>query len=389
VYERALKSRRSIETTKEAPMTAVAPARPESRRRFSPLALFEALATPHGIDRYLELVSPMLTVRDMRAEVTDVHRSTADTVTLTLRPTRQWRGFRAGQFVQITVEIDGVSRTRCYSPASSEHRNDGRFEVTIKAHPDGLVSQYLYANAAPGLVVGLAPADGTFRLPEPRPEKVLLVSGGSGITPVLSMLRTLCDEGYAGAVSFLHYGHTEADVAYRDELRELAASHPNVNLALACTQQATEGGVQGHFAPDHLASVAPWHADAETFVCGPPALMESVRAYYEANGLAARLHTEEFTPAPAVVDDGTATGAVRFERTGISAPNTGTTLLEQAEAAGLTPKHGCRMGICFSCTQIKTGGCTRNVKSGELNGDPDTEIQLCISVPVGDVSLDI
>ena len=97
-------------------MTAMAPAR-STRRRLSPLALFEALATPHGVDRYLELVNPMLTVRDLRAEVTDVRRSTADTVTLTLRPTRQWRGFHAGQFVQITVEIDGVRRTRCYSPA--------------------------------------------------------------------------------------------------------------------------------------------------------------------------------------------------------------------------------------------------------------------------------
>ncbi len=84
--------------------------------------LFEALATPHGVDRYLELVNPMLTVRELRAEVTDVHRSTADTVTLTLRPTRQWRGFQAGQFVQLTVDIDGVRRTRCYSPAGSQHR---------------------------------------------------------------------------------------------------------------------------------------------------------------------------------------------------------------------------------------------------------------------------
>ena len=83
----------------------------------------------------------MLTVRELRAEVTDVHRSTADSVTLTLRPTRQWRGFRAGQFVQLTVEIDGVRRTRCYSPSCSQYRSDGQIEITVKAHPEGLVSQ--------------------------------------------------------------------------------------------------------------------------------------------------------------------------------------------------------------------------------------------------------
>src|ERR1700759_1316256 len=114
-------------------MTAIAPNRPRVRK-LSPLALFEALATPHGVDRYLELVNPMLTVRELRAEVTAVHRSTADSVTLTLRPTRQWKGFKAGQFVNVTVEIDGVRRPRCYSPTCSQYRNDGLIEITIKKH---------------------------------------------------------------------------------------------------------------------------------------------------------------------------------------------------------------------------------------------------------------
>lgn len=369
-------------------MTAVVPDRASSRRRFSPLSLLEALATPHGVDRYLELVNPMLTVRELRAEVTDVHRSTADTVTLTLRPTRQWRGFRAGQFVQVTVLIDGVRRTRCYSPACSQYRADGRIELTIKAHPEGLVSQYLHANAAPGLVVGLSQADGTFRLPDERPEKVLLISGGSGITPVLSMLRTLCDEDFAGDVTFLHYAYTEGDVACLDALRELAARHDNVRLVLAYTD-ATDGDLTGFFGREHLEQAAPWYADAQTFLCGPPGLMRSVRDEFEALGLTDRLHTEEFAPAPIVVDPDEVSGAVTFDRSGLTADNTGATLLEQAEAAGLTPEYGCRMGICFSCTKVKTSGCTRNVLTGETNSDPDTEIQLCVSAPVGDVAIQL
>jgi ferredoxin-NADP reductase len=376
---------------KETAMTVLAPRVTRtglaSLRRFSPLGVFEALATPHGVDRYLELVNPMLTVRELRAEVTEVNRSTDDTVTLTLRPTRQWRGFRAGQFVQVTVEIDGVRRTRCFSPACSEHRTDGRIELTVKAHPDGLVSQYLHAHAAPGLVVGLSQADGVFQLPDERPARVLLVSGGSGITPVISMLRTLCDEGYAGDVTFLHYDHTEAHVSYREQLRELAAANPNVNLVLAYTA-TDDGDLRGLFDADHLDAAAPWYADAETFLCGPPPLMAAVRAHYEAAGIAGRLHTEEFVLTP-VVTDGDATGTLSFARSGRSADNSGTTLLEQAEAAGLTPAYGCRMGICFSCTQVKTSGCTRNIRTGDTNADPDTEIQLCINVPVGDVQLDL
>jgi ferredoxin-NADP reductase len=348
------------------------------------LQLLEALATPHGVDRYLELVNPMLTVRELRAEVTDVRRSTADSVTLTLRPTRQWRGFRAGQFVQVTVDIDGVRRTRCYSPACSQYRADGRIELTVRAHQGGLVSRHLFANARPGLVVGLAQADGTFVLPEQRPDRILLISGGSGITPVMAMLRTLRDEGYAGEIAFLHYCDSTADVPYLDELRGTDG------VALATTR-TSDGQLTGRFGQEHLDAVAPWHveADAHTYLCGPPTLMAAVREHYTALGLADRLHTEDFQPAPIASATAEATGTVTFGRSGTAAANTGDTLLVQAEAAGLNPEYGCRMGICFSCTQVKTSGCTRNVLTGELNNDPDVEVQLCINAPVGDVALDI
>ena len=370
-------------------MTALLPtklSKAKTVRRISPLGLFEALATPHGVDRYLELVNPMLTVRELRAEVTAVHRSTHDSVTLTLRPTRQWKGFSAGQFVNVTVVIDGVRRTRCYSPSCSQYRADGQIEITIKKHPEGLVSNYLHDRATPGLVVQLSQADGVFTLPTVRPDRLLLISGGSGITPVASMLRTLCDEGYRGEVVFLHYSNTVDDVALRDQLVELAARHDNVHLELVFTE-AGDSTLTGFFGQEHLDAVAPWVADAHTYLCGPPALMKSVQAHYAGSGLTDRLHIEEFQPAPVVVDDGVPTGEISFG--GVTVANDGQTLLEQAEGAGLTPEFGCRMGICFSCTQVKTAGCTRNIRTGELHSDPDTEIQLCINVPVGDVSIEI
>ena len=372
-------------------MSLLTPRRITGSRRFSPLGVFEALATPHGVDRYLELVNPMLTVRELRAEVVAVDRRDTDagagSVRLTLRPTRQWKGFQAGQFVSISVDIDGVRRTRCYSPACSQHRRDGLLELTIKAHPEGLVSQYLHAHARPGLVVGLSQADGTFRLPSPRPEKILLVSGGSGITPVMSMLRTLCDEDHRGEVVFLHYAFGEQHVAYLPELRELAAAHTNVRLVLAYTEQELGSDLQGLFHQSHLADVAPWYADAHTYLCGPPGLMKSVRAHFEGRHLADRLFSEDFAPAPVVPVDGDVTGATRFGE--LATENAGDTLLEQAEAAGLSPEHGCRMGICYSCTQVKTSGCVQNIRTGELDSDPDTEVQLCINRAVGDVVIDL
>ena len=193
----------------------------------------------------------------------------------------------------------------------------------------------------------------------------------------MSMLRTLRDEGYAGDIAFLHYARDEADVPYLGELDALAAAYPDVRVAVRCPAR------DGYFARNHVEAVAPWFADAEVFVCGPPTLMVAVAELIDGE----RLHTEEFTLGASIRGD--AGGTVAFTRSGVTTPNSGATLLEQAEAAGLTPEHGCRMGICFSCTQIKTAGCTRNVRTDDTDSDPDHEIQLCISVPVGDVALDV
>lgn len=362
-----------------------------ARRGQSMVRLLEAMVAPHHIDRYLELVNPMATVRDLRAQVIEVQHPTADSVTLTLRPTRQWQGFTAGQFVQVGVVIDGVRHTRCYSPAGSASTPNGLVELTVKAHPDGLVSRYLYAHAAPGSVLSLSQADGTFTLPAERPERVLLISGGSGITPVMSMLRTLVDEGHQGEIVFVHYANTASDVAYTRVLESIAAHHANVKLVLVYTE--TGGGdLDGFFDRHHLAAVAPWitssgEADAQAYLCGPAGLMRGVREVFRDLEVEHLLNTEEF--APAVAEPGEAGGEVSFTSSAVAAENSGKTLLEQAEAAGLTPEYGCRMGICFSCTSVKTSGRTRNVRTGETDDEPDKKIQLCVSAPVGDVAVDI
>ena len=124
--------------------------------------LLDLLAGPAGIDGYLEQVKPTWSVRDCRAEVTDVRRLTPDSVTLTLRTNRAWQGFRAGQFVQIGVEIEGVRRTRCYSPASAANAATD-LELTVKSHPEGLVSNFLIERARPGHA--FRPRAGRRRLP--------------------------------------------------------------------------------------------------------------------------------------------------------------------------------------------------------------------------------
>jgi ferredoxin-NADP reductase len=356
-------------------------------RRILGSPLVEALAAPHGVDRYLELIRPAWSLHEARGEVVEVRRQTADSVTLTLRPNENWEGFSTGQFIRLTVEIDGVRHTRCYSPACSEHV-PGRIEITVKAHPEGLVSGFLNRTARPGMVVGLSAADGDFVLPAERPEHLLLISGGSGITPVISMLRTLCDEGHAGAVTFIHYARTRDRVPYRRELGEVAARHPNVRVVLAYTREAG-GALTGHLSREHLGAVAADAGHAPAYVCGPPALIESARRIWAEDGIEQLLHIESFLPPSLALPSDRAEGSVSFARTRELVPNNGRSLLEQAEQAGLSPQFGCRMGICHTCTCRKTAGTVRNLRSGEVSCAEEEDIQICISVPVGDVELDL
>lgn len=348
------------------------------------LDLVQTLTTPHPVDRYLELVRPMLTVRDMRARIVGVDRSVPGTLSLSLRPTRQWDGLLAGQFVQLGVVIDGVRHTRCYSPVNSQHDRRRRLDLTMRVHPHGLVSRHLHEHAEPGMVLDLEPASGVFHLPPQRPDRVLLISGGSGITPVLSMLRTLADEGYSGEVVFLHYARSPELVPHRDELAAIAAAEPNISVELRYPERDGRG-----FDHEELVRVAPWFAEAQTFLCGPPPLMDSVREVFIAEGLGERLHTEEFVATVTPVDTAEVHGTTTFSASGVTAENAGASLLEQAEAAGLSPEYGCRMGICFSCTSVRRSGCTRNLRTGDLETDPDQPIQLCVQAAVGDVDIDI
>jgi stearoyl-CoA 9-desaturase NADPH oxidoreductase len=356
-------------------------------RRLLGSGLLEALTAPHGVDRYLELIHPSWSLRETRAEVIDVRRQTADSVTLTLRPNENWKGFDTGQFVRLTVEIEGVRHTRCYSPACSEHAPD-RIEITVTAHPEGQVSGFLNRAARRGMVVGLSAAEGDFILPTDRPERLLLISGGSGITPVMSMVRTLCDEGHAGAVTFIHYAPTRDHVVYRSELGEIARCHPNVRIAHAYTREAA-GALTGHLSREHLSVIAPDHASAETYVCGPPRLMESARRIWAEDGVERLLHVESFLPPSLALPTARAEGSVTFAQARERVPNSGRSLLEQAEQVGLSPQFGCRMGICHTCTCRKTAGSVRNLVTGEVSSVGEEDIQICVSVPVGNVELDL
>ncbi|MCT7660829.1 ferredoxin reductase [Mycobacterium deserti] len=341
-------------------------------RRVLRSPLVDLLTGPHGVDRYTELVEPTWTQGDARARVVAVRRQTPRSVTLTLEPNKAFTGFRAGQHINLTVEIDGRRRTRPYSPASAE--GSPYIELTIGHHDGGLVSTHLCEHARPGMVVGLDSVGGDFVLPALRPRRILFVSGGSGITPVMSMLRTMRDEGSDREIAFVHYARSPEEACYADELAAMAG----VRVLHGYTREGA-GDLDGHFDADHLAAAMP-RPDA-VFVCGPPALVEAVRAHCP------DAKAESFVPPVITVPAESSGGRIVFADAAVDTVDDGRPILEQAEAAGLTPDSGCRMGICHSCTRRKTRGAVKNLITGAVSGVEEEDIQICVSAPVGDVEI--
>ena len=353
-----------------------------------------ALTAPHGVDRYLELVDPMWAATEVRARVVDVVRETrgpdsgAPVATLTLQPTGTWRGHRSGQYVQVGVEVPGARRTtRCFSISSAESGPGEAFSITVRAHEEGQVSKFLVREARPGLVVHLSQAEGAFTLTEspatPTNNHLLMISGGSGITPVMSHLRTLLRDGYDGRagrrVTFVHYARSREDQIFAEELQRISWADNDVDVHLRYGDDV--------FTPEALGRLVPAYRETDTWACGPAGMMELVTAAYDGS---TRLRTEFFKLSTRPRGDtGSPEGEVSFSRTGASAANTGASLLEQAEALGLAPEFGCRMGICLTCTSRKSEGTVRNVLTGEESSLPDEDIRICVNAPVGDCVVDL
>lgn len=351
--------------------------------------IVDLATTPHGPDRYLTLVNPLWSLDGHRALLVDLHRETHNVTTLVLDPGPDWGPHEAGQHVRIDVELDGKRRTRYFTVSSSAHRDDGLITLTTKANPDGFVSRFFNTHARTGLVIEISEPRGEFVLPTPRPEHLLLVSGGSGITPGMSMLRTLVDEGHTGQVTFMHYLRTVEDRIFADELDDIAARHDNVTLVNVYSDEDRPGDrFSGHLAREHLDQVVPDWPRLPAYVCGPPPMLDAAEEiWHEADALD-NFHVERFTLRIPSGDEA-AEGTVQLVDSDLELENDGRPLLVQSEEAGVTPEYGCRMGICKTCTTRKVTGVTQNLSSGDVSQEDDQDIQICVSVALGDVELEL
>jgi len=336
----------------------------------------ELLTTPLVPADYLDVVAPLRNPGVLRARIEAVRPETRDSVTLVLRPGRGWSPHEPGQYVRLGVDVDGVRLWRAYSVTSAP----GRLSVTVNAVPGGAVSNHLVRHARPGMLLHLDRPAGDFVLPAPRPEKVLFVTAGSGITPVMGMLRSVLPE--LSDVVVVHSAPAREDVVFGDELRTLAADG-RIRLVERHTR------ADGRITPAALATLVPDLVDRHTWACGPNDLLDALGAHWTAAGAADRLHVERFRPAVIATGSG---GKVTFGKSGtVVDADGGVPLLEAGEAAGVLMPSGCRMGICFSCVLPMTEGTVRDLRDGQLTtalaGD-NVLVQTCVSAAAGPCHLD-
>ncbi|GLY24283.1 ferredoxin reductase [Micromonospora sp. NBRC 101691] len=345
------------------------------------LRLAGAVTTPLLPGDYLDLVAPLRAGADLRGRILDVRPETPDAATVVIRPGRGWRGHLPGQYVRLGVDVDGVRQWRAYSLTSPPARDHAPITVTVKAIPDGVVSNHLVRRIRPGTIVQLDQAQGDFVLPRPVPERVLFVTAGSGVTPVMGMLRS---GALAGAdVVVLHSAPTPADVIFGPELRGLAARG-----VLRLVERHTD--TDGLLDTADLDGLVPDHLDRQTWACGPVGLLDALEAHWAGGDAADRLHTERFRPTVITTGEG---GPVTFTRAGVTVQADGArALLDAGEEAGVLMPSGCRMGICFGCVLPLRQGAVRDLRTGELTtalpGD-GVRIQTCVSAAAGPCDIDL
>jgi ferredoxin-NADP reductase len=372
---------------------------PRSTCRARALKVAEAATTPLVPADFLDMFAPLRAGAELRGRVESVHPETADAATLVIRPGADWRGHVPGQYVRVGIDVDGV---RCWRAYSLTHgpRRDGRISITVKAVPDGFVSPFLVRHTRPGTLLHLEPAAGEFVLPVPastsgdRRTKLLFVTAGSGITPVIGMLRNLYPSTDSGVLRLprssaydivvLHVAPSEPQSIFATDLRRLEAAGA-IRLVARYDDQ------HGILDLADLDGLVPDLAERTTFACGPGGLLDAITAHHEERGLP--LCTEQFKVSTVVAGEG---GPVTFEQTGATVEcDGGRPILEQAEEAGVLMPSGCRMGICYTCVLPLREGAVRDLRTGELTTAIDGEtspggvaIQTCINAAAGPCHID-
>ena len=362
------------------PLPGPALARPAGRRARAPLV------SPALFDFWARQLSPTWSWRQPLARIVAREQAASDAVSLVLKPNRHFRGFQPGQHLNLGVEVGGRRLVRSYSP-SAPAAPDGSFRITVKAIEGGKVSRFLHDQAKVGDVLTLGEAFGELALPADDGAPRLLLAAGSGITPMMAIFASLAARPDPAPTTLLYSTRTRDQRCFVDELRAIAAEQPALQVRFLLTRDRAVAGDEAEGRLD-AGLLAPWlDANAHVLACGPTGFVETASTLLD--GRSASFAAESFSP-PVFENTDTGTVELTLARSGrtLQVPR-GQPLLDALEAAGLSPPHGCRRGLCNTCACAKPAGATRHLLTGDVEHEPVSALRLCVSSARSDLVLDL
>lgn len=348
-----------------------------SKDRLAPVrGILKRLTTPLLPDDYSALLNPLWSTRELRGKILSVTRE-GEVVHLEIQtgwgvPTT----FEAGQYIGLGVLLDGRYTWRSYSLTNAPDTNGKTMSITVRAVEKGKLSNHLVGTVTPGTVIRLLAPAGDFHLTNPVPEKLVFITAGTGITPVIAMLRTMERRGELekSDVTLYHSARTQDSLLFGAELKEMSSNHERFTYVPRITS------VQGRLTTKQLAV----SQDTVVYACGPAEMLDELEFWARENGI--DIKTERF-----LLDRSGSTaqgGTITFGTKGKANADGATTILEAAESQGIQVPFGCRMGICHTCTRPLVDGEAMNLRTGE-SYEKGARIRTCVSVACGDVEIDV
>jgi ferredoxin-NADP reductase len=322
-----------------------------------------------------------------RAKVVTIKNENESVYSLVLKVSKRWKGFDPGQYIEITTTQDGARISRIFSISSPRKLFTHKriIELTIRKQENGRITPWIHETFKPGQVITISQAQGDFTIPSTT-KPLLFIAGGSGITPFRSMLAEYAHSGYLADVNLMYYAQNNSHL-FSQDFKKLQDEHSKIKIALINTKDS------GYISANHLNEHCEDFAKREIFICGPGDMIQKTEELLLSNSVDQdKIHHEYFGPAAIGKLDIETNGIVKFIQSSKKtqffheAPKT---LLELAESLGLKPITGCRAGICHQCVCKKQQGTVFNTLTKKFSDTGSHDIQLCVSVPVGDVNLNL
>lgn len=357
--------------------------------------LVQSVFSPTAFDFWASHLNPTWSWHRPLARIVARRIAAKDSVTLTLKPNRHAQPFLAGQHINITAEINGARVTRSYSPSLVPNQTDV-FTITVKRMSGGKVSNWLYEHAQVGHVFELGAPFGEMTLSELHQQHVFLAAG-SGITPFLSLIHEWVAQGALGDVSLIYWAKNKAELCFVEEFALLAASHSNVHVHYALTQehliqephsQESSNTIScERISQQVLETLIPDLNQRVAYACGPAGFVEQARSLTQ--GQAKDFYGEAFS-LPLIANDSTELVNIHLSKSNRTIRVTsGQPLLAALEAQGLKPESGCRMGICNTCVCTKQAGTTEHILTQDRDHEAGSSVRICINSARSDLTLDL